>query len=60
MTDKQTLKEMQKALSDDWRTIKNLVENHGNMSDEEISEELGDLQVDMVLENGDTISDLIE
>jgi len=60
MTDKQTLKEMQKALSDDWRTIKNLVENHGSMSDEEIREELGDLQVDMVLENGDTISDLIE
>jgi len=60
MTDKQTLKEMQKALSDDWRTIKNLVENHDNMSDEEIGEELGDLQVDMVLENGDTIKNLIE
>lgn len=60
MTDKQTLKKIQKALGEDWRTVKNLAENHGKLSDQEISEKLSTLQTDIVLEDGDTIQDLIQ
>jgi len=57
--DKQQINELERRLAQSWRTVKNLKQNFDSMTDEEIREELSDLQVDVVYEEG-TISEMIQ
>lgn len=49
------VRKLKKALGEDWRLAKQILEE--DHTDEEIREKLGELQVDMILQEGENISD---
>lgn len=57
--DKKQISELERQLADSWRTAKNLKQNYDNMTEREIMEELSDLKVDVVLDDG-TIAEMIQ
>lgn len=51
MKDKKVLKEMERALAEDWRTVKQLIEDYNEKTGEEVMDELGDLNSDIINRN---------
>lgn len=45
---KDRLREIERALADDYEIVKNLRKNHGSLSEEKIREKLDDLQSDRI------------
>ncbi len=45
---KDRLREMERALADDYEIVKNLRKNHGSMTEDEIREKLDGLQSDRI------------
>lgn len=60
MTDEEQLRELERALAEDWRKTKDILQKHKSLNDEQIKEKLGNLKVDMVLSEGDTLQDMIQ
>jgi len=59
MTDKEHLRKMERALAEDWRKIKSIIEDYEDKSEADIQEEVGELRVDMILQDGDSLKDFI-
>lgn len=57
--DKEKISEMERKLADSWRTMKDLKDNYDSMTGPEVREELDELQVDMILEDG-ALSEMIQ
>jgi len=49
--DKDRINETERRLAESWRTIKQIQDNYNKMSEDEVREKLGELQVDMILDD---------